>query len=357
MTRKLFISNTIVVVMAVLGLAYLSLVLVDVNPLRDDTTVVVELAETGGLFGKSEVTYRGKSVGKIREIRPRAGGIEVEVALEEGTQIPVDTRVVVGGLSAIGEQTLDFRPRTASGPFLTDGARVPQSATTLPVPFHRLIGTVDDLVSQIDTRDLRTILDAAYVGTNGAGPELSRLIGDSQGVVGSLREVLPETQSLLRDGARTLETADALTRDFKAFSASARTLTRQLRAGEPLLRRLMVQTPPTIETLLNDVQELTPATARLLGHTSSSLGILGNRIPALSAFLTSVPIGASSVADSIYDGVLHAVGDFAPAKVCYYDGAEVGTPWIRSERPPVLDRFCARYAPDLQQRGSYYAPR
>lgn len=356
MSRKLWVSNAAVVVLAVVGLLYTAIVLVDVNPFRGETRVLVDLKETGGLFAKSEVTYRGKQVGKIAEIQPRPGGIVVEVALDESVQIPRDTRVVISGLSAVGEQTLDFRPSSDSGPYLQEGDRVPESATQTPVRFARLIQSVDALVSQVNTDDLHTIVDEAYVGTRDAGPDLRRLLGDTKTVMSTLDQTLPETLTLLESGETVLETADLLTTDLDSFSKDARHLTRRLRAGEPIYTRLLTKSPRAIHDTVAAAQELTPPALILLDHASAAMAILAGRLPALQELLRILPIGATVTAGALHDGALNGIADFEPAKVCYYR-TPMRPPWEATEAMPDLSKHCTERAAGFQQRGSYNAPR
>jgi phospholipid/cholesterol/gamma-HCH transport system substrate-binding protein len=356
MNRKLLVSNVFVAILAVVGLLYTAIVIVDVNPFRGETRILVDLKEAGGLFAKSGVTYRGKAVGKIGDIRPRPGGIVVEVDLDEDARIPKDTRVVISGLSPVGEQTLDFRPTSGTGPFLEEGDRIPESATQTPVRFARLIQSMDALLSQVNTDNLHTIVDEAYLGTRGAGPDLRRLLEDTQTVMAGLRETLPETTSLLNDGSTVLETADLLTTDLDSFSKDARRLTRTLRAGEPTYKRLLGKSPRAIHETVMAAQELTPPALALLDHGAQAMSILGFRIPALTELLLMMPFATGLAAQAVRDGALNAVGDLSPAPVCSY-GTPMRDPWIATNAMPDLNRHCPRRAANIQQRGSYNAPR
>ena len=79
-------------------------------------TVQVALPASGGLFEGSEVTYRGVKIGTVETMTVTRAGVVVDVAVEEGTEIPLDSDVFVHNLSAVGEQYLDFEPADAGAP-------------------------------------------------------------------------------------------------------------------------------------------------------------------------------------------------------------------------------------------------
>ncbi|WP_228799647.1 SDR family NAD(P)-dependent oxidoreductase, partial [Nocardia nova] len=60
-------------------------------------------------------------------------GVAAVAEIDSSAKIPVGGTVAVGRLSAAGEQYLDFRPDSDTGPYLTDGALVERSQTTVPV--------------------------------------------------------------------------------------------------------------------------------------------------------------------------------------------------------------------------------
>lgn len=349
-------SNVAVALLAVAGAAYTGIGILHANPFEDEVTITVELAETGGVFDRSEVTYRGKQVGSVVEVVPRRGGVQVAVSIDSDVSIPVDTRVVVSGLSAVGEQTLDFRPRTSGGPFLEDGDVVPESATTIPVGFPALIQSVSGLVSQLDAGAVRTLVDELYVGVGGAGPELRRAISDASTLLATLRAVTPETRSLLRNGESALTSIDAMSANLEAFATSAARLTTSVRSGEGLYVELLEASPGLIESTTKNVTAIAGPTFRLLDDATVALGVLSARMPAFEALLTWLPLGAGVVSNAFHDGVLNAVGDFLPSQLCDY-GTPMRTPWEAHDDAPDLSRSCSERAPDLQQRGSSNAPR
>jgi phospholipid/cholesterol/gamma-HCH transport system substrate-binding protein len=84
-------------------------------------TVHATLPTSGGLYEGSEVTYRGVGIGKVSKMTATRDGVTLDLALEEGTELPLDSPMYVHNLSAVGEQYLDFEPPDDEGPYVTEG--------------------------------------------------------------------------------------------------------------------------------------------------------------------------------------------------------------------------------------------
>ena len=77
--------------------------------------VSADFAESGGIFVGSEVSYRGVQVGRVERLRLGKDGVIVDARIQRGVEIPKDTIAVVENRSAVGEQYLDFQPRSDKG--------------------------------------------------------------------------------------------------------------------------------------------------------------------------------------------------------------------------------------------------
>src|SRR5690348_14685780 len=115
---RLWLSLIGVIVVLLITLAYLFNNVLDTPLLRGTKTINVELTSTGGLFEGSSVTYRGVKVGKVHQIKLTKNGVVAKVVITSSDEIPVDSLVKVRSLSPVGEQYLDFQPKTSKGPYL-----------------------------------------------------------------------------------------------------------------------------------------------------------------------------------------------------------------------------------------------
>src|ERR1700753_2284117 len=87
-------------------------------------TVTLELPSSGGLYRFSNVTYRGVQVGKVTGVALTANGAKATLSLGTSPKIPEDLEADVRSVSAIGEQYVDLRPRTNSGPYLHNDSKI-----------------------------------------------------------------------------------------------------------------------------------------------------------------------------------------------------------------------------------------
>ena len=101
-------------------------------------------------------------------------GAEAVLSLDTSPKIPADLQADVLSVSAIGEQYVDLRPRTDSGPYLQDGSRIPVANTTIPQEVGPMLDQVSKLVDSIPGDRIGDLLDETFKAFNGAGPDFSR---------------------------------------------------------------------------------------------------------------------------------------------------------------------------------------
>src|SRR5215472_17176367 len=122
-------------------------------------TITLQLPSTGGLYRFSNVTYRGVQVGKVTDVKLTETGAEATLTLDTSPKIPADLKAEVRSVSAVGEQYVDLRPRTDSGPYLHDGSVIAVRDTTIPQPVGPMLDQVSALVGSIPKTKLGQLLD------------------------------------------------------------------------------------------------------------------------------------------------------------------------------------------------------
>ena len=63
------------------------------------------------------------TVGRVGTLHLTKDGVIVDLKIDKGEKIPARTHAQVEELSAVGEQYVDLRPYTDSGPYLKNGSR------------------------------------------------------------------------------------------------------------------------------------------------------------------------------------------------------------------------------------------
>ncbi len=192
----------------VVGVSYVAVRYVGLGDLLSGRSylVSVDLAESGGIFEGAEVTYRGVTVGRVEALRLEGDGVRVDLRLDGTEQVPSDTDAVVENRSAVGEQYLDLQPATADGPFLAAGDVIARERTRTPVPTEKLLLDVSRLVESVDRQDLQVVVSELGKAFAGGSQDLERLLDAGDRLTLAATDALPETLTLIDDGAIVLDT-------------------------------------------------------------------------------------------------------------------------------------------------------
>ena len=201
--------------------------------------VSADFADSGGIFQGSEATYRGVTVGKVEALRLDKGGVLVRVRFNRGTKIPKDTLAVVENRSAVGEQYIDFQPRTAHGPMLADGSVVPRVDTRSPVRIDSLLLHLDRTVQSVDQKQLRIVVDELGTAFAHGGSDLQRLLDSGDALTRAATEALPQTIRLIDDGKTALSTQKATSGNIKDLFRNFADLSETLKGGDGDLRLVL----------------------------------------------------------------------------------------------------------------------
>src|SRR5882757_2285081 len=276
--RRIRIQVTLFVIMALLGVTYVSVHYVGLQRLvaHSGYTVKLDRADAGGIFTNAEVTYRGVTVGRVGGMRLTADGIQVDLNLTR-KGIPADLKAAVADRSAIGEQYVDLRPNSDSGPFLKDGSVIQQKVTTLPPPVDQLLSSADKLAQSVPITSLQTVVDELDKAFENSGQNLQLLLDSSSEFFKSADANFPQTAELLDNSATVLATQQQSSSDIIAFSRSLALIGDQLKKSDGDIRQVIAAAPPAAQEftgLFNDVG--TNLSVLLTNLLTTSQVFLGN---------------------------------------------------------------------------------
>ena len=197
------------------------------------------LPRSSGLFVGSEVTYRGLKVGKVDAMHVTDDGVRLDLALKEGTRIPLDSPMYVHNLSAVGEQYLDFEPLRDEGPYAEDGDTIEGGPESLPVDEDDLLIQLDELVGSVDKHELKTVIAELGSMFYDTGRPLQRLIDNGDVFVREAQANQDETVALMDNGLTVLRTQQREGDSIRAFSRDLGDLTGALRKSDGDLRTVL----------------------------------------------------------------------------------------------------------------------
>ncbi|WP_433334149.1 MlaD family protein [Spirillospora sp. CA-294931] len=355
------------VVISVLVLSYIGTTYADLGRfvgMRGYYVVKLELAETGGLFEGSNITYRGVSVGRVGTLHLTDDGVVADLKIDDSrTKIPAGLQAVVANLSAVGEQYVDLRPNGDTGPYLEDGTVIPRSVSRTPAPVTEMLKASSDFAASVPLQSLRTLVDEFYLAFNGQGPNLQALLDEQSRLVAAADQNLGPTSTLINDGNVVLQTQNQEAAALKAFGRNARLFAQQLRTSDSDLRKLIAVAPQASGELAGLLRDVDPSLSVLLANllTVSELGV--TRTGGLEQLLVKLPGVVAAGSSVIKDGKLQfgqATTFFNPLPCTRgYGGTTYRNGTNTSQGPPLnVGARCAMTpGSGVNVRGSANAPK
>jgi len=361
MTRAVKIRLIAFLVLSAVGIVYVAgsyLGIVD-RVLGRGTTVHATLPGSGGLFVGSEVTYRGVKVGKVSGMHVIPSGVRVDLALKEGTRIPTTSKVFVHNLSAVGEQYLDFEPKSKAGPYLRAGQTIAGDAQSLPESTDDLITDMDKLVSSVDGNELSTAVSELGTMFRGTADPLSRMVDSGAKFVEEAQASQAETIDLLGTGQTVLTTQKANADNIRVFARDLASFTAGLKGSDKDIRVLLQGGTPALDEVRSLLEGLEPTLPVFISNLVTVNQVLTARLPAVEQTLVTFPrVIASGFTGTPGDGYGHInlqMNYLVPPCTKGYKPIDQWLPGTYTGDPPTYPAKCES-GPPINQRGSKYAP-
>jgi phospholipid/cholesterol/gamma-HCH transport system substrate-binding protein len=301
--------------------------------------VSADLAQSGGIFVGAEVSYRGVQVGRVVDLRLVEDGVLVDARIERGVTIPKDTLAVVENRSAVGEQYLDFQPRSEGGGSLEGGDVIPRKDTRSPVRVDTLLHDMDRTIQSVDKADLKVVVDELGAAFADGGGDLQRLLDSGDALTRAATEALPETVKLIDDGRIVLDTQRETSGEIKTFATNFANLSETLQASDGDLRLVLDRGAVASRELDSLIRENQGSLATLLANLITVGQVTTARVDGIEQLLVTYPdvvAGGYTVVPG--DGTAHfgLAMSQAPA-VCKkgYEGTQRTDPHRTTGLPPL----------------------
>lgn len=354
--RKNLLSGLALLMTLVVAVSYLLVGALRVNPALSSYQVTVELPDSGGLLVNQDVSVRGVPVGRIQSLRLTPTGVDAIATIKSTVKIPVASAVRVSGLSAAGEQYIDFVPPSTAGPYLSADSVVPRERTSTPIPIAQLLSDADGMLAQTNTHQLEIIKKELSLSDDGPR-KLSDIVDGGSFLLSTLDPVLPQTVSLLKSSRVVLTMLSDVDKGLAATSAN---LDKMLKGVNPMIggyRQLVDQAPGMLSAVDGLFDDNSDTMVGLLGNLVTASQLLYIRVPALNAlFPTYRRSTLEAISSSIHDAGIWATVDLYPRYACDY-----GTPRRAPSQSDYPEPFVYGYCRDTDQsvlvRGAANAPR
>lgn len=232
--------------------------------------VSADFVAGGGLYKNANVTYRGVAVGRVESVGLNPNGVTAHMRLNSGTAIPSNVTATVRSVSAVGEQYIDLvPPENPSSTKLRNGFRIQRQNTRIGQDVADLLRQAETLLGSLGDTRLRELLHEAFIATNGAGPELARLIESARLLVDEANANYPQVSQLIDQAGPFLQAQIRAGGDIKSLADGLARFTWQLRAADPRLRDTLADAPDAIDeanTAFSGIRPSFPALAASLAN-------------------------------------------------------------------------------------------
>lgn len=288
-----FVRNQLIIftIVSIVGVAVMLFTYVQVPTLLGigRLTVKLELPAAGGLYRFSNVTYRGVQIGKVTSVVLTDKGAEATLRLATSPKIPADLTAEVRSVSAVGEQYVDLRPRTDSGPYLQEGSVIPMRNTTIPQPVGPMLDQLSALVDSIPKDKLSDLLDESFKAFNGAGYDLQSLLDSASKVTGDVNGVSDQTRALIDDSKPLLDSQAETTDAIRTWARSLAGISAQVAQNDPQVRAILQRGPGFANEVSQLLDQVKPTLPVLLANLTTLGQILVTYNPALEQLLVLLP--------------------------------------------------------------------
>jgi phospholipid/cholesterol/gamma-HCH transport system substrate-binding protein len=288
-----FVRNQLIIftIASVIGVAVMIFAYMQVPTLLGlgRINVKLELPASGGLYRFSNVTYNGVQVGTVTGVKLTENGAEATLTLDTSPKIPADLQAEVRSVSAVGEQYVDLRPRTDSGPYLKDGSVIAMDNTTIPQAVGPMLDQVSSLVDTIPKEKLSQLLDESFNAFNGAGYDFGSLIDNGAKLSAEANAYSDQTRTLIDDSGPLLESQAETTDSIRTWARSLAGVTEQVAANDPDVRAILQRGPGFADEVSGLLNEIKPTLPVLLANLTTLGQVLVTYNPAIEQILVLLP--------------------------------------------------------------------
>jgi phospholipid/cholesterol/gamma-HCH transport system substrate-binding protein len=258
--------------------------------------VTLQLPESGNLYQKANVTYRGTEVGHVDDVRLSEGGeVEAVLSLNEGIPIPSDLDAAVHSQTPLGEQYVSLTPRDGDSPPLHGGDVIPRDRASVGPDTTLLLDSITRGLQAIPRDNLKTVVDESYTAVGGLGPELSRIVQGSTQLALDARANMDPVMSLIDNVQPVLDSQSETADSIKAWSSNISVIAEGLRKHDQSVAGFLQNGAQAADEVNQLFDRLKPTLPVLLSNLVSLNDVAITYQPALEQLLVLVPQGIADL--------------------------------------------------------------
>ncbi len=263
-------------------------------------TVELVLPSGGGLYKKSNVTYRGIHVGTVNGLRVQDGSVVVSMYLDDSFDIPKTNLVAeVHSRSAIGEQYIELLPQTDAGPYLQDGDTV--VSNSVPTPTSELVSTLDTALQDIPRDELKTVIDESGKAFRNSGNDMQQILDGLNSFLDEGQKNLAPTTALIDNAGALLDTQIESGGSIHRWTGYLASITTSIANNDEHLRGLIDNGAPAGAEATDLFTNISATLPKALGNLNSVADVLRIYHMSLEQILVVYP-GMAAALQSVTTG-------------------------------------------------------
>ncbi|MBJ8343886.1 MCE family protein [Antrihabitans sp. YC2-6] len=311
-------------------------------------TVELILPSGGGLYPKSNVTYRGIHVGVVDGMRIDGDAVVVTMYLEDDIDIPkTNLRAEVHSRSAIGEQYIELLPQTDDGPYLDDGDTIVSNA--VPTSTAQLVATLDTALQDVPRADLQTLIDESGEAFRNSGNDIQQILDGLDDFLDESQKNLEPTLQLIDNAGPLLDTQIESAGAIRAWTGYLGSITTSVAVNDDHVRGLLVNGAAAGAEGTDLFNRIAPTLPTTLTNLNSIADVLRIYHMSLEQILVVYPAMAAAI-QSVVAGSEPGMGNLD-----FNLGVNAPPPCITGYLPPDQRRSAADAAPIETQAPGYCA--
>jgi phospholipid/cholesterol/gamma-HCH transport system substrate-binding protein len=295
LTRRILIQMAIFALVATTALAIMVFGYMRVQDMLGigQYRVTVNLPETGGLYPRGNVTYRGAQVGTVDSVKLTDSGVAAVLSLDSRVKIPADVEASVHSVSSVGEQYVQLNPRSGNGPMLKNGDVIPEDHTTVPTDINKVLTDTTRGLAAIPQENLKTVVDEAYIAVGGLGPELRRLVNGSTQLAIDARKNLDPLTTLVDQSKPVLDSQTDTAPSIRAWASNLASITGQLQNQDAAVAGILEKGPGAADEVRALFDRVRPTLPIVLANLVSLGDVAVTYRPSLEQLLVLLPQGTA----------------------------------------------------------------
>ncbi|MEV4144478.1 MCE family protein [Amycolatopsis sp. NPDC049691] len=276
--------------------------------LRDDgaTKLTAYFTQAIGVYPGSKVTVLGVDVGKVDQVTPGHGNVEVVLSVDRSVAVPAGVRAVIVTPTLVSDRYVELTPVFTGGPQAVSGTVIPQQRTNVPVELDELYSSLEQVSKALGpdgankNGDLSNLINTGAKVLDGNGEKLHQTMGDLAKLAETLtshQDDLFGTVDNLNKFTKTLHDSDD---QIRSFASRLNDVSGYLAGQGDNLDAALAQLSASLSELTKFVRDNRDRIKGNVGSLQQVTQTLVDQRGSLAEILDVAPIGVSNYVD-LYD--------------------------------------------------------